>query len=171
MNRAFRMAVRLAVGIALIALIAAFGQGPGFAPIEPGHGQLKLSLAHLAERRESCRQLTEAEREALPPTRRVHEVCERGRASTRVRLSLDDQVLLDQRVEPAGWHGDGRAYLLKFISLPAGRHELTIALSDQPDPERFDKRQRFTLELAAGDSALLAIGDGHISLRQAQTLD
>jgi hypothetical protein len=167
MSRALKPAVRLAVGALFILLIAAFSQGPAFAPIQPDHGQLKLSLAHLAERREVCRQLSEAEQQALPPTRRVSEICERGRASTRIRLELDDQVLLDRQVNPAGLHGDGRAYLLKFIDLPAGRHQLTVALSDRPDEDGFDKQQVFILDLAAGDAPLLAIGDGDISLRQA----
>jgi hypothetical protein len=69
-------------------------------------------------------------------------------------------------IRPA-WHGDGRAYLLKFIDLPAGRHQLTVALSDRPDEDGFDKQQVFILNLAAGDAPVLAIGDGDISLRQA----
>jgi len=170
MNRPMQFTIQALTALGFIALTAALGQGPAFAPVPEGHGELKISVAHLAARLQPCRQLSEEERQALPPTRRVSEVCERGRAPTRIRLTLNGDTLIDQRIAPAGMHGDGRAYFLEFLPLPAGRHELELNLHDSPDDQDdasgYTLRERFILELAPGESALLAIGDGTISLRQ-----
>ncbi|MFU8831223.1 MAG: hypothetical protein ACNA7J_03610 [Wenzhouxiangella sp.] len=174
MNSAMRIVVQALTALGFIALIAALGQGPAFAPVPEGHGELKISVAHLAARLQPCRQLSEQERLALPPTRRVTEVCERGRAPTRIHLVMNGETLIDRLIAPAGMHGDGRAYFLQFLPLPAGHYELELVLHDSAHnrPDAGDDRsgytlsERFVLELAPGESALLAIGDGTISLRQ-----
>lgn len=152
----------------LAVVVAAFGYGPAFSPIPGGHGELKLSVAHLSERLEPCRQLTEEERMALPPTRRVTEVCERGRAPTRVKLTANGETLIERSIRPAGWHGDGRSYLLEFFTLPAGHYRLELALTDTPGETGFDMLESFELEIDTGDSALLEVGDGDIRLFQPQ---
>jgi hypothetical protein len=165
MKQLARHAGRLAAWALFLVVIAAFAVGPAFSPVPQGHGELKISMAHLAERIEPCRPLTEEERQALPPTRRVAEVCERGRVPTLVRVRLDGELIIDRRVKAAGWQEDGRAYLLEFQPLPAGRYELELALRDSPRQQGYDMQRRFSLALEPGDSALLEIGDGDVTLR------
>ncbi len=157
----------LVIIITLVVFVGSIGllsQRPGFAPIPAGHAELRISLAHRAERTEQCRQLTEAEREALPPTRRVTEVCERGRASTYLEVRRNDQVVVSETIRPSGLHGDGRAYYLAFMPVPAGEHLIALSLSDGDGPEAFRIEQQFPVRLAAGEAALLSIGDGQASL-------
>lgn len=165
MNPVLRYLVQAVCWLVLAGLVGLFGQGPAFAPVPPDHGELKISLAHLAERLEQCRTLTEAEREALPPTRRVTEICERGRASTHLRVILNGQPLVDRHIQPAGWHGGGRAYFQTAMPLPAGSHTLKLELADGDSSEAFSLQEQFSLELGAGESALLAIGDDGARLR------
>jgi hypothetical protein len=152
--------------VILVGLVAAFSQGPIFAPIPPDHGELKISLSHLAERLQACRQLTEEERMALPPTRRVSEICERERTSTHLQIRLDEQILINQQIRPSGLHGSGRAYFQEFVVLPAGSHQLEVLLKDGHGPDGLMLEQQFNLHLDPGASALLAIGDGEIRLHQ-----
>ena len=165
MKRLMRHAGQLAFWALFLAVIAAFAAGPAFSPVPEGHGELKISMAHLADRLNPCRQLTEEERMALPPTRRVREVCERGRVPTLVRVRLDGEMIIERRVKAAGWQEDGRAYLLEFHPLPAGHYELELALRDSPREAGYDMQRQFNLVLEPGDSALLEIGDGDVALR------
>lgn len=157
---------RLLAWAAFAALIAAFSQGPAFAPYGEDDALIKFSLAHLSQRLVPCRRLTEAERLALPPTRRAFEVCERGRAPTLVRLSLDGELLFEKRIEPAGLRDDGRSYYLDYFPVPAGEYRLELALRDSPREQGYDLEREFRLVLAGGDAALLEVSDDAAVLRR-----
>lgn len=148
----------------LAALVGLFGQGPAFAPYDPGQALIKVSMAHLPERLEPCRQLSAAEREALPPTRRVHEICGRERAPTRFELRLDGEVLVADTIEAAGLSSGGRAYYLEYFPVEPGRYTLTIRLADTPRTAGFDLEREMDLELIAGESALIEISDDGVAL-------
>jgi hypothetical protein len=152
------------VWAALLLPVGLFTQWPRYAPVPPGHGELKLSLAHLTERLEPCRPLSEEERRALPPNMRVTEICERARALAVLEIVLDGEVLFAESVRPAGLHRDGRAYLHRVVTLPAGRHALELRLRDSPREQGWDREQAFVLDLKPGMSALLRIGDGEARL-------
>lgn len=154
------------VWLVFAGVVGAFAQGPAFSPVPAGQGELKFSMAHLTERLEPCRRLTEAERQELPPTRRVEEKCGRARAEATVEISLDGEVLLHRTVEPAGLHNGGRVFMLEFWTLPAGEYELNLAMRDTPEADGFNERHSFDLNLRDGDSALLKVGDGDVQLRQ-----
>ena len=146
------------------AVTGVFAQWPIYSPLPEGHGELKLSMAHLTERLEPCVQLSPEEIAALPPNMRVAERCERARAEAVVQLLLDGEPLLDTAVRPVGLARGGRSYLQAHWSLPAGDYELELRLRDTPRDAGFDKVQRFRLGLATGESALLDIGDGDARL-------
>ena len=165
MSRPIRIIGQTATWLGLAALVAALAQGPAFSPVAEGHGELRLSMAHLAERLVPCRPLTEEERQALPPTRRVTEICEPGRSPTVIELRLDDELLIRETVTAAGWHDDGRAYLVTTFAVPAGEHRLRMSLRDTPRDEGFDMEKEFILRLESGDAALLEVGDGDVRLK------
>lgn len=147
-------------------VIGTFAQGPSFPPVKQGYAELKFSLAHLTERLSPCRTLTEEERQALPPTRRAMEVCERARAPAVVEVQLDDEVIFHETKKAAGFHEDGRVYMLGFWQLPVGSYDLRVAVRDTPRESGFDKTHTFRLDLHKGDSALLEVGDDGATLRQ-----
>jgi hypothetical protein len=150
---------------ALAALVGALATGPGFAPLGEGEALLKFSLAHLSERLAPCRRLSEAERQALPPTRRAYEVCERGRAPTVIELRLNDELLVSRRVDPAGLRNDGRSYYLDSFPVPAGEQLLELKLRDTPRESGFDLERRMTLRLAPGEAALIEVGDDGVAFK------
>lgn len=147
-----------------VAVTGVFAQWPPYAPLPEGHGELKLSMAHLTERLEPCVQLSPEEIMALPPNMRVAEQCPRARAEAVVQLLVDDEPILDTAVRPVGLARGGRAYLQAHWGLPAGDYALELKLRDTPRAEGFDKVQHFRLSLAAGESVLLNVGDGEAQL-------
>ncbi|MFW5926549.1 MAG: hypothetical protein ACOCSR_00725 [Wenzhouxiangella sp.] len=152
----------------LAAIVGALGQGPEFAPYDEERALLRVSMAHLSQRLAPCRELSEDERAELPPTRRVREVCERGRAPTRLVLEIDHDTRIDTVIEPAGLSGDGRSYFMTSFQVEPGRHRLGARMADSPDPEGFDIEREFDLEVAAGEVALVEAGDDGITLQRLQ---
>lgn len=154
-----------AVAWTLFAVVTgAFAQWPVYSPLPPGHGELKLSMAHLTERVEPCVKYTSEEIAALPPNMRVPEKCPRARVHAVVQLLVDGEPLLDTAVRPVGLARGGRTYLQANWGLPAGAYALELRVRDTPREEGFDKVQHFALSLAAGESVLLDIGDGESRL-------
>lgn len=162
MKKPARIGIQVVAWTALGLVVAAFADGPRFDPLPAGHGRLTLAVAHLSERREPCRQLSEAERQALPPTRRVSEVCERARSPVDIELTVNGQPLVRQTFKPSGLHEDGRIYSMKRWSLPAGDHDL--ALTMRPHSDAALRRARFALSLAGRTSAVIDVEDHDIRL-------
>jgi len=151
-------------------LIAAFSSGPRFAPLAQDQARLTLALAHLTERVEPCRQLSEAERQALPPTRRVSEICERTRRDLAIEVNLDDRTLYRATLPPGGLHRDGRIYRLEQWSIPAGSQRLWLDLAEFAQPggrESKRQRQQFEFQAEPGASIVLEVEDHTIRLRHA----
>ena len=162
--RPMQLAGQAAAWTLFVAVTGVFAQWPVYSPLAEGHGELKLSMAHLTERLEPCVQLTQEQLRALPPNMRVAEQCPRARAHAVVQLLVDDAPLLDTAVRPVGLARGGRAYLQGHWGLPAGDYALELRLRDTPRDEGFDQVQHFQLSLAAGESVLLNVGDGDARL-------
>jgi len=150
------------------AAIAALAQGPDFQPYPTGRALIKFSLAHLPQRLEPCRELTAEERAELPPTRRVQEVCERGRAPTRFELSLDGEILAQATIEPAGLSDDGRSYFLEYYSVDPGEYRATVQLSDTAETDGYSLSRAVPIQLEAGQVALIEVGDDDITFEAPQ---
>ncbi len=166
MNKSTRLFTQALAWLFFAGVIGTFAQGPSYSPVKEGHAELKFSLAHLTQRLSPCRTLTEEERQALPPTRRAMEVCERARAPAVVEVRLDDEIIFHKTKKAAGFHEDGRVYMLGFWQLPVGSYDLTVAVRDTPRESGYDKTHAFKLVLRKGDSALLEVGDDGAALRQ-----
>ena len=147
-----------------VVLAGTFAQWPRYSPLPEGHGEIRLSMAHLTERLEPCEELSHEELARLPPSERVADRCPRARAHAVVELRVDGELLLSEAVRPTGLAKGGRSYLQGNWSLPAGDYVLELFLRDTPREEGFDKEQRFALSIAPGESVLLTLGDGDATL-------
>lgn len=168
MRRGARILIRAGVWAALAVLIAAFASGPEVRLLPDGHGQLTLAIARLTDRVRPCRELSEAERQALPPTRRVREVCERERQPLFARLALDGRVLFERRLAPSGLHADGRVYRIERWLLPAGEYTVKLVLDTVAGEDRAEHgtpvARTLTFGLEPGRSAVIDVGDHEIEL-------
>lgn len=157
-----RIQVQLLAWSLLGLLIAAFADGPSFNPLPAGHGRLTLAVAHLSERIEPCRQLSERERMELPPTRRVTEVCERARVPVKIELIVNGRTLLARAFEPSGLHDDGRVYLVEAWPLPAGHYRAELTLTGRT--EETSRHEVFEFFLPPETNAVVDIEDHEIRL-------
>jgi len=162
MNKSAQISIQLLAWSLLGALILAFADGPSFDPLPAEHGRLTLAIAHLSERIEPCRQLSEAERMELPPTRRVTEVCERARAPVEVGLVVNDRTLLAREFEPSGFHADGRIFLIERWPLPAGNYRAELTLTGRT--VETSRHEVFEFSLTPGANAVVDIEDHEIRL-------
>ncbi len=94
--------------------------------------QLVVSFKIAGEVTERCRTRTPEELAALPAHKRTPQVCERGRAPVHLRVALGDRVLLDRDYAPSGAFGDGASVAVETLTVPPGRHPVTISIGSPP---------------------------------------
>ncbi len=98
--RLLRLALRLAVPLALMAALSTLAHLPVGAP--PEGAALRLALRTAAARVEICRDRTADELAALPAHMRQARVCEETAIDYRLRVAIDGDVVLDRRVTHRG---------------------------------------------------------------------
>ena len=131
----------------ICAFIGAFSNWPRYIQFAPGTAQIKLSLAHSAQRKEKCRRLTSKEIAALPPNKRRANTCERERVPIRIQLRIDDKQVYDAVVQPVGLSRDGPARVYEKFVVDAGAHTITARLRDTPDSDGFDYEKKADVDL------------------------
>ncbi len=162
MTKPAQIGIQILSWALLGALVLAFADGPAFDPLPGDHGRLTLAIAHLSERLEPCRQLSEAERMELPPTRRVTEVCERARTPVKVVLIVNERMLLAREFEPSGFHDDGRIYLVERWPLPAGHYRAELTLTGRT--AETSRHEIFEFSLPHRANAVVDVEDHEIRL-------
>ncbi len=170
MSKLARIAIPLLFWTALLGLIAGFSDGPEFALLGPDSGRLTLRLAHLTERIEPCRQLSEAERMDLPPTRRVSEVCQRPRAALDLALDLDGERLLGETIAAPGLHADRRIQRLQHWPLQVGEHRLELRLANAETGAEI-MQHSIHFRSAPGAAAVLQVDDHRFALQHVVLLN
>jgi len=150
---------RLVAGFAVLTivfvLVASLADTPAYRMIPPGTGILKFSFSHGSDRKAGCRTLSAEELAALPANMRRKEICPRRRPALDVELSVDGQLLFRDTLPPSGIAGDGPSRLYEKFVLPAGRHTISVAMSDNPQIAGFEYDEVREVELAAGQNLVI----------------
>jgi hypothetical protein len=144
--------VALTVVFALAILLS---DTPAYRVIPPQTGVLKLSFSHGADRKAACRKLTAEEIAALPANMRRTEICPRRRPPVDVELIVDGETLFRQELPPSGIAGDGPSRVYQKFVLPAGKHTIAVALSDNPQATGFEYDEVRQVDLAAGQNLVI----------------
>lgn len=100
--------------------------------------ELVVSFKHPGQKSENCRDLTEEEKRKIPPHMRPPQICERKRNDVRMRVAVDERVVLDKAYAPAGLWNDGNSLAVERLAVPAGKHRVRVWIGDGPDREKFD---------------------------------
>ena len=150
MTRIWRLVSGGILSMGVIALAALFSGWPTLSVTPDGVGVVKLSFSHGGER--VCRQLSEAERAALPQNMRRKEICERRRAPVYVELEIDGAATFSASLPPTGLAGDGPSRLYQSFMLDAGPHVLVLRLRDTALAEGFTHTARQEITLASRQS-------------------
>lgn len=109
----------------------------GYAVPAGGGPELVVSFKHPGQVSERCRDLTEEEKQKLPPHMRQPKVCERGRVDVRMRVTVDGARVVDKAYAPKGlWH-DGNSLAVERVPVGPGPHHVEVAIGDGPDPDEY----------------------------------
>lgn len=137
----------IAIAAALIAIIGV-GSKIGYAGGQHNGPELVVSFKHAGRTGEHCRKLTDEDKAKLPPHMRTNEICERGRASVRLRVAVDGAVRLERAYVPKGLRGDGPSIAVEHVALTPGSHTITVAIGDSHDPNEWTHRHEQSINVA-----------------------
>lgn len=152
MARVLRFAGQAIVYAAIALAIGYFASHPDYRQFPEGRAQIKLSFAHGAARTQACRRLTSKEIAGLPRNERRPNNCSRERVSVHVELTVDKDVVLDERLAPTGLAGDGPARVYRKFVVAPGAHVITARLRDRSGEGAFNYETRREVTLAAGQN-------------------
>lgn len=126
-----RDAIRIATGAALVTLIAVAAHPTVSDPTEGA--LLRIAIRTTAGTVSDCRKLTQQELDALPMHMRRPEVCETRAVPYRLEVSVGGTPMLDRTYKAAGIHGDRPLTVDEEIGLAAGKHDVTVRFTPDPD--------------------------------------
>ncbi|MFZ5478426.1 MAG: hydrogenase iron-sulfur subunit [Myxococcota bacterium] len=142
----------LAAGIAGVALTGAAWAGSHVPYVAPeAVPELVVSFKHPGQVSEDCRTLSQEEKLALPPHMRRDRVCDRARASVRLRVRVDGREAVARSYAPRGLWGDGNSVGVEHLALAPGVHAVEVALGDAHDPAAWAFVDARDVEIVPGE--------------------
>jgi hypothetical protein len=135
--------------VAFAAFVGYFSQAPAYRHLAPDRAVVKLSLVHAAERKQACRERTPEELAKLAPNMRAALDCPRERSDVRVEVMMDGAVIERVSAPASGLRHDLPSSIYRRIEVPAGRHQFTARLADDPSGT-FRHQRTEVLDLAPG---------------------
>lgn len=109
--------------------------------------QLVVSFKHPGVAGENCREVTEEEKASQPAHMRQDVICERGRASVRLRIVVDGEQVLEKAYAPHGLSGDGNSVAIETLELAPGTRHISLFLGDTSDPNEWNHTVSRTVEM------------------------
>ena len=143
------IALQVPAYAAFAAFVGYFSAAPEYRHLEPDRAVVKLSLRHAGERKEECRERSEAELAKLAPNMRAKQDCPRERSDVRVEIEMDGKVLYRIVAPPTGLRKDLPSTVYRRLEIPAGTHSFKARLADAPGGE-FRHNAETTVTLAPG---------------------
>lgn len=122
------VSVSIAAGVTLG--VAALSRVP-YPPARPENAAIRLAWRAPGQRIERCRRASEEELRQMPVHMRREEICERHILPYRLEVLLDDSLVLERTIRPAGAHADRPLYVYQEIAVEPGRYKLTVRFSRQ----------------------------------------
>ena len=148
----FRVIGMFLFAAALVLLAVIFDDWPVYQQIPDDTAVIKLSFSHGSDRSSECRRLTQEELEALPFNKRVPIKCPRRRHPVVAELTVNDDKLFAEAVQPTGLSGDGPSQIYRRFTVPAGPTTIIAKLRDTPREDGFDYEKTVTIDLQPGQN-------------------
>ncbi len=147
------------LGAAVVSIVAGAlvlaGSVLPYASPRPAEPELVVAFKHSGAKG-GCRKLSEAEKAALPPHMRRDEVCDRGRAPVRLRVTVDGAVTHEAPYAPRGLWGDGNSIAIVTLPLAVGPHVVTVALGETTDPGEWSYVRTENVEAKDGERVVIS---------------
>jgi hypothetical protein len=143
------------VTFALSAGVAWLSANPSWQSLAPGDALVRISFTHGGDKSASCRDRTPEELAALPKNMRRAQVCDRQRPPVQVELDVDGTQVLSRELAPSGLRGSGVSRIYQRVVVPAGDHNFTARLRDNPATVGFDYEASTQVTLVPGQSFVI----------------
>lgn len=131
-GRLHHLAMGGIVTLVLSLAVAWLSAAPAWQTVPENMALLRLSFSHSGDRSASCRDRTPEELAKLPPNMRQTQICDRRRPPIYVELEVDGTLIYGAEIAPSGIAGSGPSRLYERLLLPAGTHNLTVRMRDNP---------------------------------------
>jgi hypothetical protein len=155
MHKALRWSAQAALYAGFALAVGVFSAWPPYRQLDAQQALLRLSLLHPGAPVQDCRPRTEEELARLPAHMRTPMDCPRERSPVRVRVALDERVIIDESFPASGLARDGAAAAYRRLAVPAGAHRISVAVNDNVrQPDRFYTRAQ-SVDLAPGQILLI----------------
>lgn len=157
---ASRWSGAIALYIAFAVFIGYFSTRPAYVQRPPSQAAVKLALSHQGQLKRPCRRRSPDELAELAPNMRRPMDCPRERWPVRLTLSLDGETVYERTVAPTGFSRDGTSYAYDRLRVPAGDHEVALAVWDSGagDAEPYARTEK--VRLTPGQVLVVEFVDG-----------
>ena len=132
------------------AFIGYFSAYPRYRHLDEREALIKLSFSHPGRLKADCRPRTAEELARLAPNMRMPVDCPRERSPVRVELKLDDKVIAEREVRPAGLARDGASTVYARFPVESGEHRLSVRINDDVRVEGFNHTREDRVRLQPG---------------------
>ncbi len=154
-GRLHHLAMGGIVTLAFFLGVAWLSASPPWRSVPENMALLRLSFTHSGDRSASCRDRTPEELAKLPPNMRAIQICDRRRPPIYVELEVDGTLIYAAESAPSGLAGSGPSRLYERLLLPAGSHNLTVRMSDDPATDAFGYEATRKVDLVPGQSFVI----------------
>lgn len=158
-----RAAVRWALGgglVVALSLLTYAGSVVSIAVPDGERSHLTVSFKRAGTLAEQCVEPTAEELAKRPVHMRQAKQCDRRRTDVRLRVTLDDRVIVQRAFAPGGLWRDSASVALERVELPAGEHRVRVEVGDTPDDVYGLSSERVILARPGRDHVVLLGGDG-----------
>ena len=160
-----KVSVKMLVGqlffyLVLMIFIGYLADSPEFEYNPQTHGDLKLIIRHSGKLLGECVAPDPEEQKKLPLNMRAPMICPRERSPVSVRLSLDDRLVLDKMVLPAGLHNDGISAEYRNFPVQAGKVRVTLVVNDSQGDQDSTHTYDQEISVGPGESVALEFSNG-----------
>jgi ferredoxin len=132
----------------LVAALLGLVSDLGYAAPHITGSELVVSFKHPGEVSEHCHTLSDEEKATLPAHMRRDKVCDRRRADVRLRVEIDEQLVLDRSYAPAGIWGDGNSIAVERIPVSPGEHRIEVSIGQTHDANEWNFEGEQTLSFS-----------------------
>lgn len=152
--------------VLVVAMVGYFSDSPSWQLVSPDEGAIKLVVRHSGKLLGECRQLNNEELADLAPNMRNVQTCPREKSPLFVQMSIDDDIVYENTIEPSGLHDDGILALYEEFVHKAGSVDLQVRVRDDIRKESFSHTLDRTIELDPLRAILIEFHDNGFKVIQ-----
>lgn len=150
----------------VVAMIGYFSDSPAWQLVRADEGSIKLVVRHSGKLLGECRQLNSEELADLAPNMRNVQTCPREKSPLFIEMSIDDEIVYQDMIEPSGLHDDGILALYEEFVHVAGPVDLRIRVKDDIRQESYSHTLDRTIDLDPLRAILIEFNDNGFRVRQ-----